>query len=76
MTSSNGLPDWETWSQIMSEEQRRYEEYRLLYSVHSRVERLEARRIYNTFVQFAGGVVGGFAAVGAYILMTGFSDIL
>jgi hypothetical protein len=62
----NGLPTWETWSQNMTDEQRRYEMFRLLYSISCRVDKLERRPMWDKALAFTGGLIGGFAAVIAY----------
>ena len=67
----NGLPNWETWSQNMTEEQRRYELYRHVYSIDCRLAKLERRPIWDKALAFGGGLIGGAVAVfAAYLSKT------
>lgn len=63
----NGVQSYAEWSQALNKEQRDYEIYRLLHSLDERLCRLERRPIWDKAVAFAGGIIGGFAAVIAYL---------
>jgi len=67
MKNGEGVCSWRDWHESMNEEQRQYEIHRCLTLLHSRTKSIEGSMASSATVNkkyaFAGGVVGGFAAV-------------
>lgn len=75
---NGGIPSWDTWANHMSDEQRKYEQYRMMYSLHCRARDLEGRvneleedrvprMIRDLSVQAGSGFLGGLAGVYTFL---------
>lgn len=75
---NGGIPSWDTWSSQMTEEQRRYEQYRMMYSLHCRAYSLEnrvddlederrSRFVRDISIQAGSGFLGGLAGLYSFI---------
>lgn len=56
------IDKWEEWLRL-SPEQREYEHFRILQNLDIRLACLEKRPWFDKCLAFAGGVIGGVAAV-------------
>lgn len=64
---NGGIPSWDTWINQMTDEQREYEKYRQMYSLHCRVSALEekdkTRFVRDLGIQAGSGFLGGLAGL-------------
>jgi len=75
---NGGIPSWDTWINQMTQEQRDYEQYRLVYSLHCRTQNHEGRLkslederstrfLRDISIQAGSGFLGGLAGIYALI---------
>ena len=71
---NGGIPSWDTWANHMTDEQRNYEQYRLVYSLDCRTRDLEdrvknledersSRFVRDISIQAGSGFLGGLAGL-------------
>ncbi len=75
---NGGFPNWETWINQMSEDQREYEKYRVMYALlcrqsetERRIQALEEARkprmIRDLSIQAGSGFLGGLVGVYSFL---------
>ena len=65
---NSDIPSWEEWDEQLTEDQRKYSLFKILYSLDKRLGVVESRRWKNGLMTIGGAFLGGAAIVGMALL--------